>query len=130
MTINTTLRRWPSACLMASIGLVVALAWAAGDAPAKSQDRRTWAGYCEAGYVCLYQDADGHGRRIHFNRPGTYKLKNYGMGPGRKGVSSFWNRGRWKATLIIPNWRINLHSHANVRRSLNDQATYVRLQRR
>jgi hypothetical protein len=79
--------------------------------------------------VCLYQDANGHGRRIRFKNPGTYKLKRYSMGPGKRGVSSFWNRRSRRAILIFPNFRVNLHSHANVRRSLNDQATYVRLLR-
>jgi hypothetical protein len=144
MTINTTLCRRTAACLVASVALVVAVAWAAADAPARSQDREAsavplaresslagrWVGRCERGYVCLYQDADGHGRRIRFNKPGTYKLKNYSMGPGKRGVSSFWNRRFGKqARLGLPNIRFTLRSHANVRRSVNDQATIVVLDR-
>jgi hypothetical protein len=130
MTIDMTLWRRAGAFLAASIVVVLALALAAGDAqtkPVRASLAGEWHGYCEAGYVCIYQDANGKGRRIHFKNPGTYKLKAYSMGPGKKGVSSFWNRTSRRAILIFPNWRANLSGHANVRRSLNDRATYVRL---
>jgi hypothetical protein len=130
MTIDITPLRRAAACLVAGIVVVLALVWAAGDAhakPVRASLAGAWHGYCEAGYVCLYQDANGEGRRIHFKSPRTYKLKAYSMGPGKRGVSSFWNRTSRRAVLIFPNWRANLAGHANVRRSLNDRATYVRL---
>ena len=38
---------------------------------------------CESHYVCLYQDSNGEGRKIHFEDYGTYKLSPYGMGAGQ-----------------------------------------------
>jgi hypothetical protein len=80
--------------------------------------------------VCLFEDADWQGRMISFNYRGTYKLANWGMPPTpAKGVSSYWNL-RGPAELIGPNFRVNVGpygSYANVPRSTNDRATYVRL---
>jgi hypothetical protein len=85
---------------------------------------------CKQQYVCLWQDAHGQGRMIWFKQYGTFKLKAYGMGPGKKGVSSYWNyqTDGARATLIGPNFRLGLGDYrGNVPRSMNDRATYVRL---
>jgi hypothetical protein len=84
---------------------------------------------CDAQLVCLYQDANGRGRKIAFKKYGTYKLAAYGMGAGRKGVSSYYDNqtGSAGSTLIGPGFRLPLRNFGNVPRSMNDRATYIRL---
>ncbi len=85
---------------------------------------------CESHYVCLYQDSNGEGRKIHFEDYGTYKLARYGMGAGRRGVSSYYDNqvGATAGSVLIgPNFRLRLRNFGNVPRIRNDRATYVRL---
>ena len=84
---------------------------------------------CESQHVCLYQDSNGEGRKIHFKQYGTYWLARYGMGAGPRGASSYYDNqtGSATSTLIGPNFRLPLVNFGNIPRSKNDRATYVRL---
>jgi hypothetical protein len=85
---------------------------------------------CQSHFVCLYQDKNGEGRKIHFEDYGTYKLARYGMGAGPRGVSSYYDNqigATAGSKLIGPNFRLPLHNFGNVPRIRNDRATYVRL---
>lgn len=117
-----------------ALGLGVAAPGVAQAAPPDRELRGTgakqsqWA--CGSKYVCLWANSHGLGRKVHFNRPGTYKLKRYGvpfLKPG--GISSFWNNRGTRVTLIGPNFRLALSNYGNVPRSMNDRATYVRIHR-
>ena len=85
---------------------------------------------CESEYVCLYQDVNGEGRKIQFRDYGRYKLARYGMGPGPRGVSSYYDNqigATARSRLMRPNYRLPLRNFGNVPRSWNDRATYVQL---
>lgn len=125
--------RRATAFLLAGIAVILALATTAGDARAMQRDVRhpDYEG-CPLQYVCLWEHAYGQGRLIYFKAYGTYKLSRWGMSGDpvhHKGVTSFWNHqsGGAKATLIGPNFRLNISNYGNVPASLNDRATYVRL---
>jgi hypothetical protein len=132
MTIDMTLWRRAAACLVAGIGVVLALALAAADAqPRPLNQKATGYARCPEQYVCLFQDKNGQGRIIWYRKYGTYRLNAKSM-VGKNGVSSYYNHqtGGARATLIgvdVPSLRLRNGIKQNVPREWNDRFTKVRL---
>ena len=134
MTIDITVWRRVVACLVASTGVVLALALAAGDAQARLLDHKP-SGYdrCPKTYVCLFQDSNGRNRIIWYRAYGTYRLKAKSMVGTGTGVTSYYNHqtGGARATLIGLDFTLNLRNGVkqNVPPEWNDKAIKVRLLR-
>jgi hypothetical protein len=55
---------------------------------------------CAAGYLCLWDDQDGGGRRVQFNQPGRHDLESVGfrnsansVGNHRNAIALLWDSG-------------------------------------
>jgi hypothetical protein len=88
---------------------------------------------CPVRYACLWQDANGRGRRVQFFHYRKYRLAAYGMPAGkRRGASSYWNRqtGGAFATLIGADFTYPMITYGNIKRKYNDRARIIWLARR
>jgi hypothetical protein len=90
---------------------------------------------CPVRYACLWQDANGRGRRVQFFRYGEYRLAAYGMPPGtHRGASSFWNRQTGGAGAFLagvdftyPLLEDGNIPYGNIKRKYNDRASTITL---
>jgi hypothetical protein len=90
---------------------------------------------CPVRYACLWQDANGRGRRVQFFRYGEYRLAAYGMPPGtHRGASSFWNRQTGGAGAFMagsdftyPLLEDGNIPYGNIKRKYNDRASTITL---
>jgi hypothetical protein len=87
---------------------------------------------CPLRYACLWQDANGLGRRVQFLHYRTYKLAAYGMPAGtRCGATSYFNNqtGGAGAVLRGTRWTYWMFELGNLPRKLNDRARTITLMR-
>jgi hypothetical protein len=85
---------------------------------------------CPVRYVCLWQDANGTGRRVQFFRYRTYRLSAYGMPAGkRRDATSYANAqtGGAAAYLRGRGFKYWLFEFGNLPRTMNDKAVTITL---
>lgn len=85
---------------------------------------------CPTKYVCLWQDANGTGRRVQFFRYRTYRLSAYGMPAGtRRDASSYYNAQTDGALAYLTGRRFTywLFEFGNLPRKINDRAGSITL---
>lgn len=87
---------------------------------------------CPPRYVCLWQDANGTGRRVQFFHYRTYRLSAYGMPAGkRRDATSYYNNqtGGAAAYLRGRGFIYWLFEFGNLPRTMNDRAVTITLVR-